>query len=124
MIYAIDLLLVIGPFFIMADSIITDPLGREITLHSRTWFGHILRGHPEMLAYRAEVEETIKEPDEIHYSRSAASGRQYYSRVMDNGLIISVVVDIDLFLVKTAYLTKRVKGAGLEWSRPTPSKEP
>jgi len=30
----------------MIDRHLQDPLGRRITLHDRTWFGHIVRGHP------------------------------------------------------------------------------
>jgi hypothetical protein len=32
----------------MTDTRITDPLGRQITLHDRTWYGHILKVHPEL----------------------------------------------------------------------------
>jgi len=32
----------------MGDVVLTDPLGRTIILHDRTWHGHILKAHPEM----------------------------------------------------------------------------
>lgn len=32
----------------MPDAELTDPLGRRIRLHDRTWYGHILKAHPEM----------------------------------------------------------------------------
>ena len=62
------------------DSRLTDPLGRTITLHDRTWYGHILKGHPEMRAYRRQVERTITDPTEIRLSLTDPACRLYFGR--------------------------------------------
>ena len=38
----------------MADTTLTDPLGRDIVLHDRTWYGHIVKGHPDMSGHYDE----------------------------------------------------------------------
>src|SRR5438874_7922724 len=103
----------------MADSTITDPLGRAITLHARTWYGHILRRHPEMRHARTSVEQTIRSPKEIRVSTYDPDCRTYYSDIVRAGMMIAVVIDVKQGLVRTAFYTSRMRGA-LEWSRPTP----
>ncbi len=103
----------------MADVILTDPLGRDITLHDRTWYGHIIKRHPEMRALRAQVEQTVRDPDEIRFSTYDPDCRLYYRGSGRAGILIAVVGDVAQELVRTACLANRTKGA-LEWSRPTP----
>lgn len=44
----------------MPDSLLVDPLGRPITLHDRTWFGHILK--PTLrLRWNARMSKTLFE---------------------------------------------------------------
>jgi hypothetical protein len=100
----------------MTDQVVTDPLGRTITLHDRTWFGHICRGHPEMAQHRHRVIDTIRRPDEIRYSRSSTTARLYFAAGPRPTVIMVVVVDIQLMLVKTAYLARAGKVTGaVEW---------
>ncbi len=98
----------------MADVRITDPLGRIITLHDRTWFIHIIVRHPEVSQHRALAEQAISNPIEIRISLSDADCRTYYGTGPRRGIMIAVVADVVKGLVKTGFLTKRMKGIR-EW---------
>jgi hypothetical protein len=98
------------------DIQLTDPLGRSITLHDRTWFGHILRGHPEMAEHRVLAESAVASPLAVHLSNSGPDSRLYFGRGPRPGLMILVVADVNLGLVKTAHLAKHFSGGDLEWS--------
>jgi len=100
----------------MADQTVTDPLGRAITLHDRTWFGHILRGHPELAAHRELVLEAVRRPGRVCASRSGRSVRLYVGAGPRPTVTMVVAADIELGLVKTAYLARpgKVNGAN-EW---------
>jgi len=97
----------------MPDSKLQDPLGRVITLHDHTWYGHIVKGHPEVRAHRKFVEDAIKSPQEVRVSAADPDCRLYYGAGPRAGI---TVVDLALSLVRTAYLAKKAKGA-VEWSR-------
>ena len=101
----------------MADTTLTDPLGRKIVLHDHTWHGHIVKGHPEMMAHRLLVEQAIRSPDQIRLSNSDLDCRLYYGPGPRDGVIIMVVADVLLGIVKTAHLAKKASGGALEWSK-------
>ncbi len=101
----------------MPDVQITDPLGRTITLHERTWYGHILKAHPEMDGMKLRVEEVVGSPAEIRHSNSDPDCRLYYGPAKPLEITIMVVVDVALALVKTAHFARRVSGGAQEWSR-------
>ena len=101
----------------MADTKLKDPLERSIVLHDRTWFGHILTVHPEMAEVRPLVEQAVRKPFEIRYSRSDEACRIYFGFGDQPTAIIMVVADVTLSLVKTAHFAKRVSGGAMEWSR-------
>ncbi len=103
----------------MADTSLTDPLGRVVVLHDNTWFGHIIRGHPEMTRYRGLVEQTIRAPAEILVSHSDPDCRSYFGPG-PRGLLVHVVVDVVRGIVKTAHLARRITGGSVEWSLPKP----
>jgi hypothetical protein len=104
----------------VADKQLTDPLGRIVTLHNHTWFGHILPGHPEMAKHRPLVEAAVVDPIEIRISDAdAANCRLYFGTGPRSGIMIIVVANITMGFVKTAFIVKLAKGA-LEWSKPTP----
>jgi len=65
---------------------VTDPLGRLIELHDWTWWGHIVKGHPEVRAMRSDVEQAIVAPISIHYSNSDPTCRLYYRHSPRPGL--------------------------------------
>lgn len=103
----------------MPDVILIDPLGRSISLHNHTWYGHILRRHPEMRSHRAHVEQSIVDPLEIRFSDADADVRVYFATGPRTGIMTAVFVNIVGGFVKTAHLVKSAKG-GIEWSKPTP----
>lgn len=98
----------------MPDVTLTDPLGRAITLHAHTWYGHIIKGHPEVAGHRALVEGAVTAPHEIRYSTSDPDCRVYYGSGPSPGLLVAVVADVVAGFVKTAYLANRMKGVP-EW---------
>ena len=46
--------------------ILTDVQGFTVTLERNCWYGHILRGHPEMRRRLADVKQALLSPTEIH----------------------------------------------------------
>ncbi len=74
----------------MADSVLTDPLGRVCTLSERTWERHILVVHPDMDGGREAVEEAISNPNSIWISRADSDVRIYFTNGPKRGLLIAV----------------------------------
>lgn len=99
----------------MSDTLIQDPLGREIVLSDRTWFGHILKGHPEMAQHRSLAERAISNPDEIRVSLSDSRCRLYFGPGPWAAVRIIVVADVVAGRVKTAHLAKKISGGPREW---------
>jgi hypothetical protein len=99
----------------MSDRELRDPLGRRITLRDRTWFGHVVKGHPEIAGERSRVETTIENPQEIRRSRLDPTCRLYFGAGPREGVRIMVVVDIRMGIVKTAHLARRLSGGEVEW---------
>ena len=104
----------------MADSILLDPLGREIVLHDRTWYGHIVKVHPDISDFRRIAEQAVSQPVEIRHSSSDGDCRIYYGSGPRPGLMMAVVADVTVCVVKTAHLAKKITGGGAEWSSPIP----
>jgi hypothetical protein len=101
----------------MADTTLTDPLGRRIVLHDRTWEGHIAQGHPEVAAYRDLAEQAVCHPDEIRISNSDPDCRLYYGPGPYPAVTMMVVANIVVGVVKTAHLARKVTGGAQEWSK-------
>src|SRR4051812_30507845 len=59
----------------MADFTLDDPLGRQITLHDHTSYGHIVKGHPEVIRHRVRVQQAIASPEIIQYKRQERKHR-------------------------------------------------
>lgn len=102
----------------MADETLTDPLGRVITLHDRTWFGHILVAHPDLEPLRNLIGRTLSEPLSIRRASYDPHERRYIGSGVEPRRDILVAVDIKLALVKTAFQIRphRVRGV-IEWER-------
>ena len=100
----------------MTDTNMIDPLGRRIILYDRTWYGHILRGHPDVADYRHGIRHAVENPDEIRYSTSDTDCRVYYGADLGGGLRVAVVADVLAGVVKTVYLTRKSSPGGVEWS--------
>ena len=45
---------------------VADPQGFLVTLERNCWYGHILRGHPDMRRRLKDVERALLKPTEIH----------------------------------------------------------
>jgi len=103
----------------MSDIFLIDPLGRRITFHDSTWFGHIMKRHPDMRMLRETVQRAIEDPLAICFSRSDPDCRIYFGATSISGILVAVVADVVDGFVKTAYRAVRVKG-DIEWSPPTP----
>jgi hypothetical protein len=99
----------------MADRELRDPLERRVILRDRTWFGHIVKGHPEIAPHRNRVHAAIENPDEIRVSQQDRACRLYFGAGPRRGVRIIVVVDIRLGIVKTAHLARRLSGGDVEW---------
>ncbi len=103
----------------MPDIALTDPLGRRIVLHDHTWFGHVVKGHPEMRRRRVDAEDAVIVPTEIRFSLSDPDCRIYYGTVDATGVAVAVVANVIAGFVKTAYLAAKRKG-DVEWSESKP----
>ena len=97
------------------DLIIKDPLGRKITLHARTWHGHILKGHPEIEHFQDLVVDAVQNPETIHISRADPECRLYYGHESGIGHRMMVVVSVVLGIVKTAHFARRISEGIIEW---------
>jgi hypothetical protein len=102
----------------MADSTLTDPLGRRIRLPEQTWLRHILKRHPEMISNRGAVENALSNPLEIRFHPSDPDSRLYYGESGRTGIMILVVADVSIRFVKTAHFVRQTKGT-IEWLKPT-----
>ena len=103
----------------MADTELTDSLGRRIVVHDRTWWGHILKGHPEMRKLRPEAEQAIREPLAIWTNRASPDCRLYFGKGPREGIMVVAVADVVLGRMKTAHLASKITGGREEWSLPT-----
>jgi len=103
----------------MPDAVMSDPLGREVVLHDRTWYGHVLKGHPDVARCRDLAQKAVRDPREIRFSMSDTDCRIYYGTGPTADLMIAVVADVVVGLVKTVYLAKSTSAGGVEWSSPT-----
>ena len=100
----------------MANVELTDPLGRRITISNHTWYGHILRAHPELKSERSRIEKAIEKPEKIKISITSPEIRHYYISANRTGLYLRVVVDIQKGIVKTAHYARTIERGSLEWS--------
>ncbi len=101
----------------MVDSSLIDPLERTLVLHDRTWFGHIIQGHPDVTDFRNLVEAAVRTPDQIRFSRIDADCRLYFGRGPRPSVTVMVVADVVRGVVKTAHLCAKASGGAVEWSK-------
>ena len=100
--------------------IFEDIYGRRIQLTDEGW-AHIIEGHDFMVHLRAEIEETLREPDEIRRSLTEPiTGRLYYrwyneTVIGDKWVCVVVKVLPSEAFVKTAYATGRIQQGELLW---------
>lgn len=75
---------------------------------------HILEGHPEIGKYLKEFEETLLYPTAIYRSKKFIERHLYYKRLR-NKLLLVVVVDTLKGIIKTSYISDRIKEGELIW---------
>ena len=91
-----------------------DMYGRRIKLTDGGW-AHIIKEHPRMVDFRAEIEETLLYPDVIRRSNIAPeTSRLYYkwyagTNIGDKWVCVVVKVLPYEAFVTTAYPTDRIK---------------
>lgn len=73
------------------------------------------RAIPRWLRITRLVLQAVERPITIRYSATHRGSRKYIGAGPRRGLIMVVVADINLGLVKTAYLARRASG-DIEWS--------
>jgi hypothetical protein len=101
----------------MADASLTDPLGRTVVLHDHTWYGHVLKRHPDVRMLRRFAEQAVTAPVAISFSKSEVDCRLYFGSTPASGIMVAVVADVAIGVVKTAYRVVRVTGTQ-EWPPP------
>lgn len=72
---------------------------------------HIIQSHPIMEIYLKNLRRVLEKPDQIRYStynQNVLLFYRYFDKI-ENGKYIVVVVDKIEGLVRTAYLTHRIK---------------
>lgn len=72
---------------------------------------HIIKNHPIMEVYLTNLKEVLENPDDIRYSHYNLNVLLFYRYfdTIENGKYIVAVVDKIEGLVRTAYLTHRIK---------------
>ncbi len=103
--------------------VLRDPTGVVVTLSEERW-RHITNGHPEMLPHRADLGQTIQQP-EVVYER--AQDRYYFRRVSSsrfgNVFLHARVIPKPNYFVVTAWLMPRIqvpRGAVRVWPSQLP----
>ena len=100
--------------------IFEDIYGRRIQLTDESW-EHIIEKRPYMAAFREEMRETLREPDEIRRSlKDPERGRLYhkwYYGTIKGDKWVSVVVKVlpDEAFITTAYVTSKIRRGERLW---------
>ncbi len=104
----------------MSDEVLTDHQGKNIRLTEERW-GHILE-HPEMVAQKERLLETLQDPDIIISTAKDASVHAYHrlyeqTPVTRKFLVVAVKILTDDAFILTAYFTSRVRKGNVEWQK-------
>ena len=93
--------------------IFQDKDGRYFVLLPDVW-KHILEGHPEMGRCLEEIGETLAYPMVVYQSKKVEQRHLYYRRFR-NKLYFVVVVDVSKGIIKTGYISDRIKEGKIIW---------
>lgn len=93
----------------------TDKNDQTFTLYTEV-LEHILSGHPEIAEHLDLIDSTLKNPNFIYRSRIYENRFLYYRSYRKN-LYSVVVVDISTKVIKTVYITDRIKKGELVWKK-------
>lgn len=75
---------------------------------------HIIEAHPEIEKYLKEIGNTLAKPFVVYRSRRFTNRHLYY-KCLGNKLFFTVVVDMAKGIVKTSYITDRIKEGEIIW---------
>jgi hypothetical protein len=94
------------------------PLGFRVRVTYAYWGLITTVKHPVMAGYEADVQEALRNPDEIRLSRSDSKVYLFYGLKRDGRWVCAVAkrLDGDGFLI-TAYLTDTIKEGERIWPR-------
>ena len=87
--------------------------GRKFVLFPGVW-QHIIEGHPEIRGYQKEIADTLFNPRVINRSKKIENRHIYY-RKLKSKLFFAVVVDMAKGIIKTSYITERIKEGEMVW---------
>ena len=87
--------------------------GKYLVLLPEVW-KHIIEGHPEIEKRLANIGQTLLEPMLICRSRKMPDRCLYYRR-LNKKLFFVVVIDITKAIVKTCYISDRIKEGEILW---------
>lgn len=93
--------------------IFQDKDGKYFVLLPEVW-RHIIEGHPEMEKHIAIIGNVLACPTVIFRSKTFTQRHLYY-KAHKGKLFYAVVVDIEKSIIKTFYLTDRIKEGELIW---------
>ena len=93
--------------------IFQDKDGRYLVLLPEIW-KHVVEGHPEVEKHLGNIAETLARPLIICRSRKNEERHLYYGRFR-NKLFFAVVVDISKGIIKTCYISDRIKEGEILW---------
>lgn len=92
--------------------VVQDPTGVEVTLSEERW-RHIVGGHPEMSPHRADLRQTIEQPEVVYEKRQ---DRYYFRGVTSdrfgNMFLHARVIPKPNYFVVTAWLMPRIQVPG------------
>ena len=105
----------------MADDLffeVVTPLGFSVRVMLKYWELIVTIKHPVMLGREADVQNTLREPDEIRRSRNDPTVHLFYRRERPKRWTCAVAkrLDGDGFLI-TAFPTDAIKEGERIWSR-------
>ncbi|MCK4641036.1 MAG: hypothetical protein KAU06_06845 [Candidatus Marinimicrobia bacterium] len=101
-------------------SISTDPEGRNVTLHRHTFYGHILKNHPQPYIKQESIQSTIENPKHIKESETVENSLIYVSSTTDSkDFNVTTKFDSDLKsgYVTSAYVSKKPKKGSIIWPK-------
>lgn len=77
---------------------------------------HIVEGHPEIERHQVEIGRALANPKVICRSRKLENHHIYYRR-FSKKLFFAVIVDAAKGIVKTSYITDRIKEGMMIWQK-------
>jgi hypothetical protein len=90
-----------------------DKDGKYFLLLPEVW-QHIVESHPEIERHLEKIGKTLAHPVVIYQSVKFADRHLYYCPISPD-LYFVVVVDMKKGIIKTSYISDRIKGGNMVW---------